>query len=119
MKQGKAFLLLHLMLVVYSCSGIFSKLAGRYPFLSLRFCLCYGAIILLLGIYAIGWQQVIKRIPLSIAYANKGITIVWGLILSTLVFREKLTAGKLIGAAVVIVGVVLFSLSDGGGEKDG
>ncbi len=115
----KTLLLLHILLAVYSTSGIFSKLASRESFLSLRFCLCYGAIILLLGVYAIGWQQVIKRIPLTTAYANKAVTVVWGLVFGALVFREGLTPGKLIGAAVVIAGVVLFSLSDGGGETDG
>ena len=73
--------------------------------------------IAVLGIYAIGWQQVIKRMPLTSAYANKAVTIVWGIIWGALLFHESVTPLKLLGAAIVLVGVVLFSLADGEGEE--
>ena len=81
--------------------------------MSVRFCLYYGTVILLLGVYAIGWQQVIKRIPLTTAFANKAVTVVWGLVWGALFFREAVTPGKLLGAALVIVGVILFEQADG------
>ena len=31
--------------------------------------------------YAFGWQQVIKHLPLTTAYANKAVTVVWGILL--------------------------------------
>ena len=49
---------------------------------------------------AIGWQQVIKRIPLTTAFANKAVTVVWGLVWGALFFREAVTPGKLLGAAL-------------------
>lgn len=110
----KVLLLLHLLLMVYSTSGILSKLAAGVPFLSVRFCLYYGGIIALLGIYAIGWQQIIKRMDLTAAFANKAVTVVWGIVWGTLFFGETVTAGKLMGAALVIAGVVLFVRSDHG-----
>ena len=70
-------------------------------------------IILLLALYAIGWQQVIKRLPLSVAFANKAITIVWGIIWGFLFFDEQVTLGKLIGAVMVIIGIVLYAKEDG------
>ena len=111
MKKGnlKYLLVLHVMLMLYSLSGIASKLAAKQPFMSFRFCLCYACIILLLGVYAIGWQQVIKRLPLTTAFANKAVTVVWGIIWGFLVFSEPVTVGKLVGAAMVIVGVVIFA----------
>lgn len=112
MKRLHIFILLHLMLMIYSVSGICSKLAGRYPFLSVEFCFFYGIVILLLGFYAIGWQQIIKRLPLSVAFANKAITVIWGSVWGVLFFRETLTIGKIIGMAMVIVGVVLYAHSD-------
>lgn len=112
MKRYKTLIFLHLMLMVYSMSGIFSKLASGQPFLSLRFCLYYGAIILLLGFYAIGWQQIMKRLPLTMAFANKAVTTVWGLVWGLLFFQEKITVGKLIGVALVVAGVVVFSTAD-------
>lgn len=114
MKQKiKTLFLLHAMLMVYSLSGVCGKLASQQEFLSIRFCLFYGAIIVLLGFYAIAWQRIISSIPLTLAFANKAVTTVWGLVWGVLFFRESITIGKLIGVALVIVGVVLFSTADG------
>lgn len=104
----KAFCLLHLLLAVYSATGIFSKIAATQPFLSLQFCFCYAAVIGLLGVYAIGWQQIIKQLPLTTAFANKAVTIVWNIVWGVLFFQETITAGKLIGALLVIGGVIIF-----------
>lgn len=112
MKNCKTLLLLHLMLMVYSMSGIFSKLAVGQPFLSFHFCLYYGVIIALLGLYAIGWQQIIKRMPLTLAFANKAVTTVWGLVWGLLFFQERVTVGKLAGIALIVAGVVVFSTAD-------
>lgn len=104
----KTILLLHLLLMLYSTSGIFSKLAAVQPFLSIRFCMYYGVIIVLLGVYAIAWQQIIKRLPLTVAFANKAITIVWSVIWGSFFFHEHITVGKIIGGILVIVGVIVF-----------
>lgn len=117
MKKAKALFFLHLLLLLYSISSVCSKLAANSPFFSLRFCLCYGAIILILGIYAVGWQQIIKYLSLTTAFANKAVTIVWGIIWGILFFHETITVGKLLGAILVIVGVILFVSSDKGEDK--
>lgn len=116
--KKQSLIFLHLLLMLYSTSGIFSKLAAGQPFLSLRFCLYYGVVILLLGIYALVWQQIIKCLPLTVAFANKAVTVVWGMVWGVLWFQEQLTAGKLIGAVLVISGVVLFAQADRT-ERDG
>ena len=108
----KTLIGLHGMLMVYSMSGICSKLAAGESFLSARFCIYYAVIIVLLGVYAIGWQQVVKRIPLTTAFANKAVTVVWGIVWGWFFFGESITPGKLIGAGMVIAGVVLFAKSD-------
>lgn len=109
----KVLFLLHLMLMVYSMGGICSKLASKESFLSFKFCLYYAVIIGLLGFYAIGWQQIIKRLPLTTAFANKAVTIVWGIIWGALFFQEPLTPGKIIGALLVMIGVVMYAKADG------
>ncbi len=114
----KILLILHLILMVYSMSGICSKKAAGVPFFSAQFCVYYGLIISLLGLYAIGWQQIIKRLPLTTAYANKAITVVWGIIWGAVFFNESITIGKIIGAILVILGVVLFAYSDQEDEKN-
>lgn len=114
MKKYKTLLLLHLLLMIYSMSGIFSKMASSQPFLSMRFCLYYGAILVLLALYAVGWQQIIKRMPLTLAFANKAVTTIWGLVWGVLFFGECVTFGKLIGVVLVIIGIVVFSTADRG-----
>lgn len=107
-KNTKTILALNVLLMFFSLGGIFSKLASKQPFLSLKFILCYGILLLIMFVYAIGWQQVIKRLPLTTAYANRAVTIVWGIIWGLLIFNEKLNAGKVIGALIVIAGVILY-----------
>lgn len=105
---------LHIMLMIYSMSGICSKMAAKQTFLSFRFCMYYALIIMLLGFYAIRWQQVIKRLPLTTAFANKAVTVVWGIIWGAVFFGESITPGKIIGAILVIVGVVIYARADEG-----
>ena len=116
-ERMKTLFLLHIMLMIYSVSGICSKKAAGTHFLSLEFCIYYGVIILLLGFYAIGWQQIIKRLPLTTAFANKAVTVVWGIIWGFVFFQEPITIGKIVGAILVIIGVVLYAYADGEEKK--
>ena len=108
----KTLFALHMLLMVYSTSGILSKLAAGVGFLSIEFCLYYGGVLLLLGFYAIGWQQILKRLPLTTAFSNKAVTIVWGIIWGALFFFEPITLPKAVGALLIIAGVVMFSHAD-------
>ena len=112
--RTKTYILLHILLAVYSLTSVFSKLAAQEEFLSLRFCLYYGGMILLLGVYAIGWQQVIKHLPLTEAFANKAVTVLWGFIYGILLFHEGVTVWKLVGLALIVAGIVLYAKSDPG-----
>lgn len=118
-KNTKTILALNVLLMFFSLGGIFSKLASKQPFLSLKFILCYGALLFIMFVYAIGWQQVIKRLPLTMAYANRAVTIVWGIIWGLLFFNEKLNVGKIIGAVIVIAGVLLYVTESEEGELTG
>ena len=111
-KRALALLGLHVILLVYSSTSFFSKNAAMQDFLSPAFFAFYAGMIAVLGIYAVGWQQVIKHLPLTLAFANKAITVVWGLCWSVFIFHEAITAQMLVGAAIVIVGVVWFSIAD-------
>ena len=87
-------------------------MASQYDFLSFWFIFFYGLVILNLGVYAIVWQQIIKKLPLNTAYSNKAITIVWGILWGFLFFREQITWNMIVGALIVIVGVVLVVRAD-------
>lgn len=115
MKKYKYIFLLHLLLAVYSMSGIASKHAARQEFLSVPFCLFYGIVVLALFFYAVFWQQLIKKLPLITAYANKAVTVVWGIVWGVLFFDEQLSIMKIIGAAVIVIGVYIVVSGEGQG----
>lgn len=108
----KNFLILHILLFIYSFGGIFSKFAAKEEFLSLRYLMFYGIVLFNLFIYAIVWQQIIKNINLTTAFSNKGITIIWGMIWGKIFFNEQITLYKIFGAIVIIIGIVLVVSDD-------
>lgn len=112
MSKIKNFIYLHILLLVFSFCSVFSKLAGTADFLSLKFCLFYGLSILILGVYAIFWQQILKKFSLTTAFINKSITIIWGILWGKIFFNETITITMLIGAVIVAVGVSLVVISD-------
>lgn len=97
------------MLAVYSLSSVFSKLAAGEVFLSSGFILFYSGVLAVLAIYAVGWQQIIKRMPLTTAFANKAVCTIWGSIWGVLLFGEDISIVKIVGILLIVVGIVLFS----------
>ena len=91
MKKIKPFLSLHILLLVYSLGAVCSKMAGKAEFLSIRFFFFYGLVLLNLFVYAIVWQQILKKLPLVTAFANKAVTVIWGMLWGMLIFKEKIT----------------------------
>ena len=113
----KAFLLLHFSFFVYSFCGFFSKNASKYPPLSVPFILFYFGMIAVLGIYALLWQQGIKRLPVTFAYANKGITVIWGILLGRVFFGEHISWIQAAACLIIIAGTVLYVIQDRREEK--
>jgi len=111
-KKAGAFLLLHAILLMYALSDVTSKLAASKEFMSFQFILLYGIVLFILFLYALLWQQILKIIPLITAYVNKAVTIIWGLVFGVLIFHEQITVGKIIGAILIISGVILVALED-------
>ncbi len=107
-----AFVLLQIALFIVSLGAVCSKMAGRQEFLSFPFFAFYGALILIMFVYAILWQQILKRISLVIAYACKGITIIYGILWGVLFFKEEITLKMIIGALLVLTGVYIFIIGE-------
>ena len=107
--NGRNLLFLHGTLLIYAVVSVFAKMAGLYMsgqqwsmtlvFLALE----VGA----LGVYSILWQQVLKRMPLNFAFANKAVCTLWTLLFGRLIFGESITWGKALGIVVVLIGVIL------------
>ena len=97
--------------MIYACSSIFSKSAAMYPFMSSKYVLNVCGVILVLGVYAILWQQIIKKIPISTAFMFKGTTLLFALLISFFLFGESITWMNGIGAMLIVGGITLFSMS--------
>ncbi len=108
----KWFVILHVIILLFSVNSICAKLASQYGFLKPMWIFYYGLVICILGFYAIAWQQVLKHLPLITTYANKAVTTIWGLIWGYFIFKETITIQKVIGASVVIAGVYLVVSGD-------
>ena len=107
------FLILHIALVIYSLGGFFSKSASYEIFLSFKYCCFYAGLLGTLFLYALIWQQAIKHIDLTTAFANKGITIVWGLLIGKMIFGEEISIKKILGTLIIISGIIIVVNDDG------
>ena len=114
--QWKDLLMLQAVFFIYSISSVVSKFASGKDFLSFGFLVFYGLDIMILGIYALIWQQVIKKFELSIAYANKAITLLWALVWGIVLFREQITPGKVAGIVLVMIGIYILNSGESSGQ---
>lgn len=112
MSKLKSFVILHMILALFSVSAVFSKLAAMEESLSFKWIVYYGAVLFIMFVYAIAWQQIIKHMPIVTAYANKAVTVIWGIIWGLIIFREDITVPKIIGAVIIIAGVYLVVTGD-------
>lgn len=111
-KKFKGICILQLAVILFSLTSVFSKKASSFKIFSMEYLFYYGIAMFIMFVYAIIWQQLLKKYPLNIAYANKGtlplITMVWGVTL----FNETITLLMIVGAIIVILGIGLV-VSDG------
>ena len=106
------FVCLQVAVLLFSATGIFTKLASREAFLSGRFILLYGSAVLLMVVYAFLWQQFLKVMPLNTAYAGKSMSTVWSILFGCIFFHEQVSLGMILGSAIIIVGVYLVVTAD-------
>ena len=75
-KKRNLYALAIVAIVFESLSSTVLKLGGQYPFLSTGylffFCLAVG----IMALYAVAWQLLLERLPLTTAYLRKGLTYV-------------------------------------------
>lgn len=107
--RAAAVLSLQGVVAIYAAASASAKAASAYPAFSGGFLLFYALELLLLGIYALLWQQAVKRLPLSAAYANRSVAVFWGLLLSAAVFKERVTWQNLLGVGIIFAGVLLVN----------
>ena len=97
--------------LVYACTSIFTKMASQQKPMSFPYLLWIAGAVGVMGVYAMLWQQVISRMPLSTAYMFKGTSLVFVLLFSALLFGEAITLNNVVGSAIILAGIVLFAKS--------
>ncbi|MDE6209842.1 MAG: transporter [Lachnospiraceae bacterium] len=108
----KRYIILHLCILFFTMSTIMSKVAAKFDFLSIKYIICFVIMFAILGIYAIVWQQAIKGFSPSVAYSNKSVTTIWVLLFSNILFQEGIELQNIIGAALIILGVILVAKNE-------
>lgn len=104
----KQIILLQAIIIIYTVSSIMAKFASAGDTLE-RIVLFFGLDLLFLGIYAICWQQMIKIFPLSVAYANRAMALLWSAIWAKIIFGEQISVKQMVGIALVIVGTLIIN----------
>ena len=105
----KGYVLLYGAFLLYSLSTIFAKCASQAGILEIRFFVFIAMEIACLALYAILWQQVLRRFSLLTAMSSKGIVVVFSLLWAAMLFGENITVNNLIGAVFIILGIRLVS----------
>ena len=95
--------------LLYACVTIFTKYASQHEFLSASYWLGLCGAVVVMGAYAVCWQQILKRVELSTAYMFKGTSLIFIMLLAWVLFEEQITLNNLIGAVVIITGITLFA----------
>ena len=109
----KNILILQIVVVIYTLSSVVAKFATGKELFSFSFFLFYGLEIVILGVYAILWQQMIKKFDLSVAYANRAMALLWSAIWAVVLFHEKLDGKQIAGILLVVLGTVIVNTVNG------
>ena len=119
----KSTLKLQPIVLLYSCVSVCSKLAskeipldydGIWNFLflcltNIRLVVIVASMFVILFIYAIIWQKVIKKIDVSVAYANKSSYIFWTQLAAIFLFKEHITLSNIIGIIIIFCGIMVVN----------
>ena len=115
MNRLRSYILLHICVLLFSFSCVFSKSAANaYNDGGMTNIWLYVFVFLMLAVcifYAFFWQKVIKNLDLNIGYANRSVYLIWSQIWAVMIFGEHLTPRNIAGLAIVMIGVIIVSLT--------
>ncbi len=87
------------------------KLGARYPFMSPGYIAWFCVAVLILCFYAVCWQLILEKLPLTTAYLRRGFSYILIFVWATVIFHETITLQQILGIIVIIIGMVV-SISD-------
>lgn len=115
----KNILLLQAIIVLYTVSSVMAKLASSSTESLLRMLVFLGLEFVILAVYAVLWQQMIKRFELSVAYANRSMAILWSMIWAVIFFHDEITRRNILGVLLVLLGTIMINLDAKETEQNG
>jgi len=113
------FAALQAAVLFYSFSMLLTKMAGQEEGLTGRFFLLYGGALVIMGVYAVCWQQFLKKLPLTTAYSSRTVSMIWSMILGALLLREKIRFTAVIGTVLILAGLFVIISADREERDDG
>lgn len=118
--RGKDILVLQAVIVIYTLSSVMAKLASGQEVFSGAFFGFYLAELVILGIYALLWQQMIKRFELSVAYTNRAMALLWSMVWAVVIFHDSVSVRQIAGVVLVILGTLVVNTEGqkGGGQHE-
>lgn len=103
------FFQIQVLVMLYSCVSVMSKVSSnemkKFGVISKEFIFCIFIMLLILAIYAIFWQKVIKKVEISTAYLNKSTSLFWSLLWSYLIFGENIHISQVVGLIIIFIGI--------------
>lgn len=105
----KNIALLQGVIIIYTISSVMSKEASASGENLLRFSFFFGMEFVMLGVYALLWQQIIKRFALSVAYANRSMSVVWSMVWAVIFFHDTITIPNIAGVVLVVAGIWIIN----------
>lgn len=114
-KTIKNIALLQGVVIIYTISGVMSKEASASGGDLLRFLFFFGMEFVVLGVYAVLWQQMLKRFELSVAYASRSMAVVWSMVWAVVFFHDTITVQNIAGVLLVTAGTLVINTEAGAG----
>jgi len=112
-KKLKNIILLQGVVVIYTFSGIMSKKASQNRDNPVTFLFFFAMEFAILALYALLWQQMIKRFELSVAYANRSMAILWSMLWAVVFFGDHITGKNILGVLLVLLGTIIINTDTG------
>ena len=108
-KKLKNIILLQGVMIIYTFASVMSKKASENGDNPVRFLIFFALEFVVLALYALLWQQMIKRFELSVAYANRSMAILWSMLCAVVFFDDIVTGKNILGVLLVLLGTIIIN----------
>jgi len=98
--------------LMYSFVGVLSKLAAMSEAVPM-FLVIVSFQIFTLALYALAWQQILKRFTLITAMSCRGVVVILSLVWAFVIFNERVTIFNIIGSLIIVLGICIVSSEEG------